>query len=149
MFYQNVTIANNVIANRHQHGITVGETDGLLIDRNTVIQKAGPVGDKEIPLPTIKVSKNAVNVKVTNNIAAALAGSVLKPQPGWDVQNNLVVQSNDMSADNYVGKILANPLLATTSARADFMAASGGRAAKLKIGAMPEGAWLQSAPAQP
>jgi Right handed beta helix region len=149
MFYQNVTIANNVIANRHQHGITVGETDGLLIDRNTVIQKAGPVGDKEIPLPTIKVSKNAVNVKVINNIAAALAGSLLKPQPGWDVQNNLVVQSNDTSAANYVGKILANPLLETTSARADFMAASGGRAAKLKIGAMPEGAWLQPAPAQP
>lgn len=35
MFYRDIVIEENVILNAHQHGITVGETDGLI----------GPVAD--------------------------------------------------------------------------------------------------------
>jgi Right handed beta helix region len=37
MFYQNVLIENNVIINHHLHGITVGETAGLVIQNNTLV----------------------------------------------------------------------------------------------------------------
>ena len=38
MFYQNVVIENNTIYNSHLHGITVAETNGLVIANNTVVQ---------------------------------------------------------------------------------------------------------------
>jgi Right handed beta helix region len=149
MFYRNIAIVNNVIANRHQHGITVGQADGVLIDRNTVIQKAGPRGDKEVPLPTIKVVKDAVNVTITNNIAARFSLAEAAEQPGWKVANNLVVESLNAGDPNFVGKVLANAQKPATAVRADFMVAVDNKAKSRGIGAVLDAVKLPVAALQP
>ena len=80
MFYQNVLIENNTIINHHTHGITVGETNGLVIQNNTLtaaipdasepstqwlFDKYGPTAGVLIPL--INVSGDAENVNINGN----------------------------------------------------------------------------------
>ena len=47
MFNDGVTIVDDVIINAHLHGITVGETDGLRIQNNTVVRNARSEGEQE------------------------------------------------------------------------------------------------------
>ena len=145
LFYRNIVISNNVIATRHQNGIIVGEADGVVIDRNTMIQKAGAKSDKEIPVPTIGVSKNAVNVKVTNNISSGINISfavMSNPPKGWAVKNNKVVQAKNKNLPGFVSSILVNPLVSTTASRADFMVIPGHSIEGQHIGATLDNAAL-------
>ena len=41
MYYRDITIEDNVIVNGHRHGISVGETDGLVIRGNSVLHADG------------------------------------------------------------------------------------------------------------
>jgi hypothetical protein len=43
MFYRNVTIEGNVIVNAHLHGVSIGEVDGLIISKNTILHNARSV----------------------------------------------------------------------------------------------------------
>ena len=80
MFYQNVLIENNTIINHHLHGITVGETEGLVIQNNTLVaavpdssllstqyllNKYGPSAG--ILIPRINVVDDAHNVNIKDN----------------------------------------------------------------------------------
>lgn len=89
MFYRNITIEENVIINAHLHGITIGETDGLTIRNNTVVQNirsAGADPGRPLWVPTIRVAEAARNVRIEGNISATIEGV----QPAWTVQNNLM-----------------------------------------------------------
>lgn len=55
MYYQNILIEGNVILNGHKHGITVGETDGLIIQNNTILS-IGSSDTRYSSTPTINVS---------------------------------------------------------------------------------------------
>ncbi|MFN3938086.1 MAG: right-handed parallel beta-helix repeat-containing protein, partial [Gemmobacter sp.] len=58
MFYRNIEIAGNVIINSHLHGITVGETEGLVIRNNTMLRSpytATPPREGNIRFPTIRL----------------------------------------------------------------------------------------------
>jgi hypothetical protein len=93
MFYRNILIEENVIANAHLHGITVGETDGLVIRRNTVLRNALSEGEDDNPplwTPTIRVAEDARNVYIDRNIVAKIAG--YEKQADWHVTDNLLVQ---------------------------------------------------------
>lgn len=112
MFYRNILIENNVIANEQYHGITVGETDGLTIRNNTVIHTGEQTNNGSIP--RINVEKASTNVTIEANITAAVNG--FAGQQDWAVNNNLLVQSKDPSADGYYGDIfLASSLEAQNS----------------------------------
>ena len=66
-FYSNFLIEDNIIRNTHQHGITVGEVDGLVIRNNTVMEGQGD--NTSGTTPRINVSEDALNVTITQNIA--------------------------------------------------------------------------------
>jgi Right handed beta helix region len=92
MFYRDVLIEENAIVNGHLHGITLGETKGATIRRNTLLRDPafaiGPDLNKKVRIPRIRVSSNAVEVVVADNVAYA----VPPPQPSWRVERNLLVQ---------------------------------------------------------
>ena len=49
MFYKNIVIKDNVIKNADYHGITVGETIGVVISNNTVLQNSDSGSVDDIP----------------------------------------------------------------------------------------------------
>lgn len=93
MFYRNVTIEENVIANAHLHGITVGETEGLTIRRNTVVRNARSEGAQKnaaLWTPMIRVAERSRDVTIEANVVAKIIG--YENQPGWTVARNMLVQ---------------------------------------------------------
>lgn len=80
MYYKNIVIENNTISNNHTHGITVGETDGLIVRNNILIsaqlnaseasnalyiQQFGATNG--IMVPQIHLNPASDNVTVTGN----------------------------------------------------------------------------------
>jgi PKD repeat protein len=124
MFYHNVTIANNVIRNGHLHGITVGETNNLKIDNNTLLQSTTMQAGGSISAPSINVAASSTNVVVTDNVLPTLPAG-LAAHKVWTVSNNVIVQRDELSSDNYVGKIYADALDTTNPTMADFQALPG------------------------
>lgn len=93
MFYRNILIEGNFILNAHLHGITVGETRGLVIRGNTLVRNPSSEGRKHNPslwTPMIRVSPVAERVVIERNVVAKIAGH--DGQAGWKVANNLLVQ---------------------------------------------------------
>ena len=101
MYYRNFLIENNVIYNAQAHGITVGETDGLIIRNNTVLHNPAAANHEQVYIPKIDVSTGARNVTITNNIADAVPAA----SSGWTVSNNLLVQRADPLGDTYYDKL--------------------------------------------
>ena len=107
MYYQNVLIENNTISNAHIHGITVGETDGLIVRNNVLIAAtmnlnnaynaayAAKYGSSAgVMVPHIGVSDASDNVTVTGNSYSGAPWSDgvrlngYTNQPDWNVSNN-------------------------------------------------------------
>jgi Right handed beta helix region len=89
IWYQNVIIRGNVIRNAHRHGITVGETIGLIIADNQVLwqrEAIQPGQDRDLQLPAISVSERAKDVTISGNIFWTIAG--FRRQPDWLVTDN-------------------------------------------------------------
>lgn len=102
MFYRNITIENNVILNAHLHGITVGETDGLIVRNNTVLHNRasdGPKDNTALWTPQIRVSPTSENVRVTQNVTSVISG--YEGQIGWLVSDNLLVQDLNPKQPNF------------------------------------------------
>jgi hypothetical protein len=116
MFYRNILIEENVIANAHLHGITVGETDGLVIRQNTVLRNALSEGEDDNPplwTPMIRVAEKARKVYITGNIVAKIAG--YEGQTDWQVSDNLFVQDRTrMEAGFYDRVFTGSPADPTT-----------------------------------
>ncbi len=88
MYYRDVVIRNNTIRNNHTHGITVGETTGLVVDRNTVVpaRTKEQMNNASTWRPQINLTARSLNVAVTDNIA--MLGEPTTPPAGWDVRGN-------------------------------------------------------------
>jgi len=132
MFYQNFTIENNVIYNAHAHGITVGETDGLIIRNNTLLQNEDSASGGAVYVPTINISPDARDVLISNNI---LPRFNLVSREGQVIENNLVVQRNDPEGENYVGDLFVNALADSDATLADLQAVPGGLVEQMGVGA--------------
>ncbi len=105
MFYRDVLIEHNVIYNAHTHGITVGETDGLIIRNNTILEHKETDDEVLVSVPTINVSADAKNVHVTDNIVPRLS----EPENAdHEYENNLIVQSEYLENPNYVGDLFVD-----------------------------------------
>jgi Right handed beta helix region/PKD domain/Concanavalin A-like lectin/glucanases superfamily len=134
MFYQNVVIANNVIRNAHTNAITVGQTNNLKIDNNTLLQsKTAEVGGS-VSVPTISVSGVAKNVIVTDNVTPSIALGNFANQAGWLVKNNYIAQRDDSKAKNFIGKLYSDALDKTDVSIADLQALDGSVIKTLNVG---------------
>ena len=84
-FHQNITIQNNYFKSSHTHGISVADTNGLLIQSNTLIKDG-----KYAPL--INVTPNSTNVKILYNTAPSVP----------DIGNKTWVVSGNKETAGYV-----------------------------------------------
>nr|WP_272911719.1 right-handed parallel beta-helix repeat-containing protein [Loktanella sp. M215] len=136
MFYQNITIENNVITNAHLHGITVGETAGLAIRNNTVLHADGANvdgADASVEIPMINVSAASQNVVISSNAVAEING--FTQQKGWTLTNNAFVQDQDPYGFGFYGnEFIASSMNAANGVHA-FNALTGGMLDRLNAGA--------------
>ena len=101
-FYSNVTIRDNTIMTGQKLGIAIGQTNGLTVSGNTLIQNASLNDDpRSVTIPLLHVEQDAVNVAITGNIlnggpvvANASWGQVIGAAPAWTVEGNAVVKLN-------------------------------------------------------
>ena len=103
MFYQNISITNNLISNGNYHGITVGATNGLTIQHNTVLRDLTS-GQTD---PRVNIAGDAINVKIDHNILLNELGA---DESGWAVGNNLLVQHDSPSLPNYYADLFINAM---------------------------------------
>lgn len=66
-YYENILIENNVIKSGQVFGILVGQTDGLTIRNNTVLQHTSIDSSRPVDTPVIRVEDDSKNVSVTGN----------------------------------------------------------------------------------
>lgn len=135
MFYRDVEIEENVIINGHLHGITLGEADGVVIRRNTLLrnQRAaeGAERQKKVRIPKINLNPASLNVIVQNNIAASFPD----PRLGWQVEGNLAAQDISPTLPFYYLKLFTNALLGDPQVLENFVALPGSPADRSDLGA--------------
>jgi hypothetical protein len=114
-FYSNVTIQGNTIMTGQKLGIAVGQTDGLVISGNTLIQTAALNDDtRPVTIPLVHVEQDSINVAITGNIlnggpivANTSWGQVIGASPAWTISDNAVVKLNwnigDSTVDPWAG----------------------------------------------
>lgn len=106
MFYRDVLIEGNVILNAHRHGITLGESQDVVIRNNTLVQNAQSAdGDakRKVWMPQISVAGASRDVVIEGNIAA----SIPDPRSGWRISNNLEVQPYARMEPGFYGQVFA------------------------------------------
>ena len=136
MFYSDVTIEENTIVNGHAHGITVGETDGLIISNNTILHADGdsPDGtDPDLEIPKITVADISTNVIITNNITSDISGDT--DQTGWTVKQNAFVQDQDDTAFGYYGDVFVTSSLEVVDGIHQYRVLEGSIIDNLQAGA--------------
>ncbi len=136
MFYQNVTIENNVITNGHLHGITVGQTNGLIVRQNSVLHTDGGAADgadSTVEIPQINIAANSTGVAIIGNATAAING--WSGQPGWSVAQNAFVQDQRPGTPGYYGDVFISSTWQNDHGMHHFTARSGGMIDLLKAGA--------------
>ncbi len=109
MFYRNISIEGNVIINAHLHGISVGETDGLIIRNNTVLHNVRSNGEKPndaLWVPQVRVRDVSRNVRIENNILHKITGHAA--QSDWVVENNLLVQNRFPNQPNFYNDLFVS-----------------------------------------
>ncbi|MDR6267672.1 LamG-like jellyroll fold domain-containing protein [Roseobacter sp. N2S] len=110
-YFQNILIEENVIHNGNYHGITMNNTNGLIIRNNTVLwnqdskdyQTAGDGGESN--MPRIQ-AEDSTNVSVYGNIASGF----YFPE-GVDASNNAIISYDQKGDDGYVEKQFINALV--------------------------------------
>lgn len=125
MYYKNVLIENNTIYNGQLHGITIGETDGLTIANNLLVEAEGgkPLVDGNSSIPAINIKSDSMSVQVVNNGVFSIAGYT--DQADWTVKNNAFIQNNDPDLPGYYGKVFISSTLEPVSGQHHYVAAPG------------------------
>ncbi len=127
MFYRDIEISNNVILNAHLHGITVGETDGLIISNNTVVHNTLAAGqdDPNGPwVPQIRIAPMARDVIIARNIAPrfTLPGAA----SGWQITRNVEVQSTLRTQAGFAATLFGRDALVRPDLPSSFAPRPGG-----------------------
>lgn len=108
MAYRRVRIEDNVIINAHLHGISVGETEGLVISGNAVLRNTlsqGEVNDPGLWTPQIRAAPAGRDVTIRGNVVAKITG--FEGQQDWDVEDNLLVQDRAPSEPGHYAQVFA------------------------------------------
>ncbi|WP_298438181.1 right-handed parallel beta-helix repeat-containing protein [uncultured Jannaschia sp.] len=136
MFYRDVTIEENVILNAHTHGITVGETEGLTIRRNTVVRNAFAARNRPNPnlwVPRIHIAGESREVIVVNNVAHAITEAEWRDD--WLILGNLIVQDVQPLQDGHYDSVFADVSQGRAARPVDFLPYPGGPLDGVAIGA--------------
>ncbi|NJM82102.1 MAG: hypothetical protein HC844_06065 [Tabrizicola sp.] len=112
MYYQNVLIEGNTIKNAHTHGITVGETDGLVVQNNVLVAatlnksngyNAEYIADfgsnAGIMVPRIILSSPSDDVVLKNNAFSGATYFTTDRTSGFSNQSDWSVSGNKYYAD--------------------------------------------------
>ena len=136
MYYRDVVIEGNVIINAQLHGITVGATSGLTINRNTVVRNAVSQGPELNPgrwTPRINIDDRSRDVLVLGNVSHA------EPQVGWQpdwvVAGNAVVQDRVPGQSNHYDRVFRSVDPTRPARIEDFAARPDGLLGGRDIGA--------------
>lgn len=135
MYYQNVLIENNTITNAHAHGISVGETNGLVIRNNSVLHSDGGAvdgADRSSEIPRINVAGSSTNVSISYNVTSAITGP--SGQTGWFVKNNAFVQDQSPLDAGYYGNVFISSTLVPADGVHQFIGVPGGMIETLGAG---------------
>jgi hypothetical protein len=135
MFYRNILIEDNFILNAHLHGITVGESKGLTIRRNTIVRNApseGALPNPAIWVPIIRVAERSQDVTIRQNIVARIEGG--SGLAGWNVGENFFVQDATRLEPNHYSRVFVG---GSPDDPESFWPLSGGPLAGIAIGAPP------------
>ena len=127
MFYRNVTIEGNLIINAHLHGITVGETAGLVIRNNSLIRNARSEGKENNPglwTPQIRVAPTSTDVVIKRNATNTISG--YETQPDWTVEGNLQIQDRFPAQPGFYDRVFVAARSGDPSNLASFAALEGG-----------------------
>jgi nitrous oxidase accessory protein NosD len=151
MFYRNVKIEGNVIVNAHLHGITVGQTDGLIISQNTILHNSRSDGHKpnsRLWTPQVRVNRESRNVRIQNNVLHAITG--YEDQSDWIVANNVEVQDKTDKQPNFYNALFVAAQSGDPRDLGSFRYLASGPLADAGVGAMmlEPGGTLLIAPSQ-
>lgn len=138
MFYQDVTIADNVLVNARLNGISIGEANGLTISNNSVLHADGNLVDgldAKVEIPRIRVSSISTDVTIINNATSSVTG--WSSQGGWTVGNNAFIQDQNPNAPGYYGDVFIPGSLQLIDGVNNFVARPGGMLDILNAGASP------------
>jgi hypothetical protein len=127
MFYRRITIENNVIVNAHLHGISVGETDGLVIANNSLVRNAPSAGMEHNPrlwIPRIGVTRTSRNVEIMRNVVSTVDG--YEDQPSWTLKDNFTVQDKTPTSPGYYDQVFVAARSGDPRNLASFRALPGG-----------------------
>ncbi|MBN2905815.1 MAG: right-handed parallel beta-helix repeat-containing protein, partial [Rhodobacteraceae bacterium] len=113
MYYQNFLIEDNYISSMHLHGITVGETDGLIVRNNTLIAAEANPDDganaalmdrygtgSEIRVPTIRINEVSENVVIEGNEFFGAPDYNRERLYAYDGQSDWVVSNNVITPED-------------------------------------------------
>lgn len=87
--YQNITIEDNLVNGSHIHGISVGETDGVIIRNNTLLDAQHPDG---AAAPAIRTNRS-IDVLIEDNAVSKIVNAD-NPDPTWTIRNNVILQDD-------------------------------------------------------
>jgi hypothetical protein len=110
MFYQNILIEGNLIRNAHTNAIAIGESNGLTIVRNTLLQAVSAQKGGKVSVPTLSVAESSTGVTVAGNLVTRM-GKMFKSAPAdWEVSGNVPLQRVDPNEQDYYGNVFLDPL---------------------------------------
>lgn len=134
MYYQNIHIENNVIHNAHSHGITIGETKGLVIRNNILLKNRDSAQtSSDIHLPSVNVNGPSLDVEIYNNVAEKI--NISNPKANIvRYENNLIYQHIFPQKKFYVGELFVNALAGKNSRLEDFYQVPNGVLEQLGVG---------------
>lgn len=151
MYYKNVLIEDNTIYNGHSHGITVGETQGLVIRDNSVLRAVDPNNPDQsssaLWIPQINTAAKSQNVTIENNITAGIDG--FSGQTGWVVRSNALVQDINPHGAGYYGDVFITSSIDLENGGHDFVIRPGGLADTLHAGSSQNAFTLVTSKVEP
>ncbi len=116
MFYQNIVIEDNLIHNSHIHGISIGESNGLTVSNNTLIQNTNTEEQGSVSEPSIRVADGSKSVIISKNIASNI---VIGDEVDLiSYEENVIIQNDFINEENYVENL--------------FFDATGGRSVQIE-----------------
>jgi hypothetical protein len=127
MFYRDLLIEGNAIINAHLHGITVGESDGLVIRNNSVIRNAASSGvraDPNLWTPQIRVADRSRNVVIERNVVQRITAP--KGRADWQVGENLLIQDQWPQKPGFYDRVFINARRGDPGDPASFAPLPGG-----------------------
>lgn len=136
LYYRDVLIEGNVVINAHLHGISLGESDGVVIRNNSVIRNALSSGDDPNPglwTPQIRVAERSRNVVIERNVVARIAGP--QGQPDWVVADNVLIQDQRPEKPGFYDKVFLAARSGDPGDLASFAPLPGGPLDNTGIGA--------------